>query len=221
MISVMVVDDHTVLRDGISHVINLEKNMEVIAEASRPIEVKEKLTEIQPDIIILDIHLHGESGIELTSYITQYHSTSKVLILTVADDEQYLQNALDAGASGYLLKETTSEELIYGIMNVYKGDCVLPPSMTKDLLIHYRSRKHSLSPETTLTQREQEVLRELSKGLTNKEIARILFISDKTVKIHISNIYKKLKVKSRSQAIIYAVQKNLFPSVELVHSTQT
>ncbi|MFC7322950.1 response regulator [Halobacillus campisalis] len=96
MISVMVVDDHTVLRDEISHVINLEK-MEDIAEASRPIEVKEKLTEIQPDIIILDIHLHGESGIELTSYITQYHSTSKVLILTVADDKQYLQSAHDAG----------------------------------------------------------------------------------------------------------------------------
>ncbi|WP_082234878.1 response regulator [Halobacillus massiliensis] len=206
MIRVMVVDDHTVLRDGISHVINLDSNMKVVESASTIEEAIKKTEASLPDVILADIHLQDESGLDLTVFLKKKFPHIKILILTVEDNEHYLKQALDAGAEGYLLKDTSSDELIYGIQNIYKGNCVIPPSMTKEFL---HSRYHpGRSSQEILTPREKEVLRELAKGFTNKEIGRMLYISDKTVKIHISNIYKKLKVSSRSQAIVYAVQKN-------------
>ncbi|MCA1010118.1 response regulator [Halobacillus halophilus] len=213
MIRVMIVDDHSVLRDGIALVVNLAKELEVIEQASTANEVKEKIGLSQPDVVIMDIHLQEESGIELTRYMKKHYPKVKILMLTIADDEHYLQRALEAGAAGYLLKDTSSDELIHGIINVYRGDCVIPPSMTKNLVMNYKRRKHAVSSDSRLTKREHEVLHELTKGHTNKEIAHILYISDKTVKIHISNIYRKLKVKSRSQAVLYAVQNKLLPPV--------
>lgn len=215
MIRVMVVDDHVVLRDGITHVIRLEKGMEVVSEASSGEELRRNLMTCMADVIILDIHLQDVSGIELTQFVKKEYPECKVLILTFTDQDHYLQAAMDAGADGYLLKEMSIEELIYGIKSVEKGNCVIPPSMTKALL-HNQNKKEDIRSKT-LTQREFEVLRELAKGLSNKEIAHMLFISDKTVKIHISNIYKKLKVKSRSQALLYAVQQQWFNPSD-VHS---
>ncbi|MGR9050447.1 response regulator [Halobacillus faecis] len=215
MIRVMVVDDHVVLRDGISHVIRLQEGMEVVSEASSGEEFRRKIKNCAPNVIILDIHLQDVSGIELTQLVKEDYPECKVLILTFSDNDYYLQASMDAGADGYLLKEMSSEELVYGIKSVYKGNCVIPPSMTKALL-HNQNKKENVQSKT-LTQREFEVLRELSKGLSNKEIAHILFISDKTVKIHISNIYKKLKVKSRSQALLYAVKQQWFNPSD-VHS---
>ncbi|MFC0522025.1 response regulator [Pontibacillus salicampi] len=207
MINVIVVDDHTVLREGICKVIELEKTIRVVEEANSGRELRQQLAKQPPDVILLDIHLPEENGIELTLYIKEHYPQCKVLVLTMADEEHYMKAALDAGADGYMLKETSSEELIRGILNVCKGDCIISPSMTKKLLLPYRQKQPEAS--RSLTNREREVLKELAKGLTNKEIANILYISDQTVKIHISNIYKKLKVKSRSQAIVYAVEKNL------------
>ncbi|UOQ44258.1 response regulator transcription factor [Halobacillus salinarum] len=211
MIRVMVVDDHAVLRDGIVHVINLEENMKVVGEASGGEEVKAKAAHAKPDVIVMDIHLQEECGVDITAYLQAHHPEIKVLMLTVADEDHYLQRSLDAGAAGYLLKEMTSKELVYGIVNVWKGHCVIPPSMTKNLLKNYKNRRDSYTGDHPLTHREKEVLMELTKGLSNKEIARTLFISDKTVKIHIRNIYKKLEVKSRSQVMLYAIQKKLIP----------
>ncbi|ELK48031.1 response regulator transcription factor [Halobacillus sp. ACCC02827] len=213
MIRVMIVDDHAVLRDGIALVFQLEKDMEVVAQAGTAEEVRRKVPIVQPDILLMDIHLQEESGIELTRFIRDEYPDMKVLMLTIEDEEMYLKQALQAGASGYLLKETSSEELIHGVRNVYKGYCVIPPSMTAHLLTDKTGGRHTKKP-STLTQREQEVLQELVKGFTNKEIAHSLFISDKTVKIHISNIYRKLQVKSRSQAILYAVRNQLLLPIE-------
>lgn len=135
----------------------------------------------------------------------------RVLVLTMFEDNEYLMEALRAGADGYLLKDSSSEQVVAAIRMVSQGDSVIHPRMTKKLITYHHQQTKSEPNENILTKREKEILFELAKGLSNKEIAEALFISDKTVKIHINKIFKKLNVKSRSQAVIYAVRNQLVP----------
>ncbi|WP_368296873.1 response regulator [Cytobacillus firmus] len=210
MIQVLLVDDHTVLRDGIRSILDLESDIQVAGEAVSGNEVLMKVEEYRPDCILMDINLPGKNGIEVTSLVKSQYPNCRVLVLTMFEDDEYLMEALRAGADGYLLKDSSSEQVVAAIRMVSQGDSVIHPRMTKKLITYHQQTK-SESNENTLTEREKEILFELVKGLSNKEIAEALFISDKTVKIHINKIFKKLNVKSRSQAVIYAVRHQLVP----------
>jgi DNA-binding NarL/FixJ family response regulator len=221
-IRVVVADDHIVLLDGISRIIEMEDDIEVVGRARNGLEALMLVEEHKPDVVLMDINMPVMDGLEATQRIKEVASQTEVLILTMFDEEGYFFPMIAAGASGYLLKESPSYEVIQAIRIVSRGESMIHPSLAKKLLdsyctpsddqklltskgnkipLHRREKAHRL-----LTPREIEVLRLLIAGETNKEIADSLYISDKTVKIHVNKIFKKFEVKSRSQAIIYAVR---------------
>lgn len=210
MINVMLVDDHAILRDGLKTIISLESDMEVVGEATGGAEMEVLLKSKRPDVIVMDINMPEQNGIELTKIVKKEYPAVKVLILTMYKHDEYFMSALKEGADGYLLKDSPSEHVIDAIRTVHRGESIIHPAMTKKL-ISYHQQETQVKEDTVLTEREKEVLVCLVEGLSNKEIAARLFISDKTVKIHVSKIFKKLDVKSRSQVVIYAVQHKLVP----------
>ena len=211
MIKILVVDDHAFLRDAIRSILEDESDMKVVGEASSGDEVLGKVEECGPDCILMDINLPGKNGIEATELVKKFHPSCRVLVFTMYEHDEYLMDALQAGADGYLLKDSSSEQIVAAIGMLYRGDSVIHKRMTKKLITYQQQKMKVESKENELTEREKEILFELVKGLSNKEIAEVLYISDKTVKIHINKIFKKLNVKSRSQAVIYAVRNQLVP----------
>ncbi|WP_439020636.1 response regulator [Bacillus thuringiensis] len=211
MIKILVVDDHAFLRDAIRSILEDESDMKVVGEASSGDEVLGKVEECGPDCILMDINLPGKNGIEATELVKKKYPNCRVLVFTMYEHDEYLMDALQAGADGYLLKDSSSEQVVAAIRMLYQGDSVIHPRMTKKLITYHQQKMKVESNENELTEREKEILFELVKGLSNKEIAEVLYISDKTVKIHINKIFKKLNVKSRSQAVIYAVRNQLVP----------
>ncbi|WP_349409844.1 response regulator transcription factor [Pseudalkalibacillus sp. SCS-8] len=210
MINVMLVDDHAVLRDGLSNIFEMEEDINVVGEAVSGNEALESIGEIKPDVVLLDINLPDKNGVELTAILKRDYPDIKILILTMHSMDEYFMAAIREGADGYLLKDAPSVQVVEAIRTVAKGESVIDPSLTKKLLGFYNQKNES-SDKNELTDREKEVLICLVEGLSNKEIGEKLFISDKTVKIHVSKIFKKINVKSRSQAVIYAVQNQLVP----------
>jgi DNA-binding NarL/FixJ family response regulator len=228
-IRVLLVDDHIVLLEGMSRIIELEEDMQIVGQATNGSEAVSLVEKIKPDVVLMDINMPEMDGLQATHRIKQISPQTEVLILTMFDKEEYLLWVIKAGASGYLLKDSPSYEVIQAIRIVSKGESMLHPSMTRKLLTQYS--KHSSPPDQqnntsfikeniqwekqytvnseNLSPRESEVLKQLVDGKTNKEIAEHLYISDKTVKIHVNKIYKKFQVKSRSQAIIYAIQNHV------------
>jgi DNA-binding NarL/FixJ family response regulator len=214
MIKLMLVDDHAVLRDGLKNIVGMESDIEVVGEAVNGGEAIGKVEELMPDVILMDINIPERNGIEVTGLIKAIYPSIKILILTMYNHDEYFYSAIREGADGYLLKDAPSDHVVDAIRAVAKGQSVIHPSMTKKFLNFSSPKKESVEvekKESLLTEREKDVLLCLVKGMTNKEIAENLFISDKTVKIHVSNIFKKLEVKSRSQVVIYAVQNQLVP----------
>ncbi|MFE9080903.1 response regulator [Bacillus mobilis] len=214
MIKILVVDDHAFLRDAIRSILEDESDMKVVGEASSGDEVLGKVEEFGPDCILMDINLPGKNGIEATDLVKKKYPNCRVLVFTMYEHDEHdehLMDALQAGADGYLLKDSSSEQVVAAIRMLYRGDSVIHPRMTKKLITYHQQKMKVESNENELTEREKEILFELVKGLSNKEIAEVLYISDKTVKIHINKIFKKLNVKSRSQAVIYAVRNQLVP----------
>jgi len=213
MIRLMLVDDHAVLRDGLKNILDMESDIEVVAEAVNGNDAIEKVKSAMPDVILMDINLPEKNGIEATSIIKRQYPCVKILVLTMYDHDEYFMSAIREGADGYLLKDAPSQHVIDAIRAVASGQSVIHPSMTKKLLGFQQPKEEPVKEksDSALTNREREVLLCLVKGMNNKEIAQNLFISDKTVKIHVSNIFKKLGVKSRSQVVIYAVQHQLVP----------
>ncbi|WP_078549996.1 response regulator [Litchfieldia alkalitelluris] len=210
MIKLMLVDDHAVLRDGLKTILELEEDIQVIGEAISGEEAIEKATVLLPDIILMDINMPGKNGVEVTGILKKKHPGIKILMLTMHNHDEFFMTAIREGADGYLLKDAPSDQVVDAIRTVAKGESVIHPSMTRKLLT-FHQQKAEPTNDTTLTEREKDVLLCLVEGLSNKEIAEKLFISDKTVKIHVSKIFKKLDVKSRSQVVIYAVQNQLVP----------
>jgi DNA-binding NarL/FixJ family response regulator len=211
MINILIVDDHAILRDGLKNILSFEEDMKVVGEAISGEEALKLAEELAPDVIIMDINLPGINGVETTSLIKTKNPAARILVLTMYTHDEYLLAALKAGADGYLLKDAPSEHVVEAIKAVSRGESMITPSMTKKLVNMHLQQTQVRRDDSNLTDREQEVLIGLVEGLSNKEIAEKLFISDKTVKIHVSKIFKKLEVKSRSQAVIYAVQNQLVP----------
>ncbi|MBT2659611.1 response regulator transcription factor [Bacillus sp. ISL-45] len=210
MIRLMLVDDHAVLRDGLRNIISVEEDIEVVGEAVSGDDALLQVEKCKPDMILMDINMPLKNGVEVTGILKKKYPHIKVLVLTMHSHEEYFMSAIREGADGYLLKDAPSDQVVEAIRTVARGESVIHPSMTRKLLA-FHQQKQAQQEGTTLTEREKEVLLCLVEGLSNKEIADRLFISDKTVKIHVSKIFKKLNVKSRSQVVIHAVQHQLVP----------
>lgn len=213
----MIVDDHAILRDGLKTIFSHDPGISQIDEAvsAEDLFIKLETTQIPPDVIVLDINLPGMNGVDAICSIKRFNKSIKVLILTMYNQEEYLMKALSRGADGYLLKDAPAEELLQAIKKVVTGESILAPGLTRKLIDYHVKQQEK--EELGLTNREQEVLVCLVDGLSNKEIADRLYISDKTVKIHVSKIFKKLNVKNRSQAVMAAVNQQLVPWPEDPH----
>lgn len=210
MIKLMLVDDHAVLRDGLRNIISVVEDIEVVGEAVSGDDALVQVEKCQPEMILMDINMPVKNGVEVTGILKKKYPHIKILVLTMHSHEEYFMSAIREGADGYLLKDAPSDQVIEAIRTVARGESVIHPSMTRKLLA-FHQQKQTEQEDNTLTEREKEVLLCLVEGLSNKEVADRLYISDKTVKIHVSKIFKKLNVKSRSQVIIHAVQHQLVP----------
>ena len=212
-IRVMIADDHALFRHGLKIVLDAESDLEVVAEASDGEEAVSRAEEATPNIILMDVRMPKLSGIDAAARLKQSLPASKVVMLTVSDDEQDLFEAIKAGASGYLLKEIEPAEVARAIRQIHAGQSLLSPSMASKLLTEFatmtkRAEERSFEAPR-LTEREMEVLKLVAQGLSNREIAKQLYISENTVKNHIRNILEKLHLHSRMEAVIYAVREKL------------
>lgn len=210
-IRVLLCDDHTIVRDGLRNLLNAEPDLEVIGEATDGLQALNLVGELEPHVLLLDINMPNLGGMETLERLHKQDPRLRVLILTMFNQEEYLFRTIRAGACGYLLKDSPVTEVIEAIRTVMRGGSVIPPHLTERLFAYHREQEH---PEETVAQeqlspREMEVLTTLVQGLSNKDIAKQLFITETTVKLHISNLYRKLGVKSRSQAIMLAVREKL------------
>lgn len=213
-IRVILAEDHAVVRQGTKQLLDRYSDIEVVGMASDGEEAVKLVQELQPDVAILDIRMPRMSGIEATRRIKADFPDVAVLALTAHDDDEYVFALLEAGANGYLLKTAEIEELVKAIRAVHSGQPALDPLVTRKVVSQFMSGKslpdvisHVEDEMEGLTSREIEVLQMVGQGLTNKEVAQRLFISDRTVQAHLSNIFSKLQVTSRTEAVMYGIRK--------------
>lgn len=212
MIKILIVDDHAVVRMGLTMLLNTNPEMEVIGEASEGNEGIKKAVKLKPSVVVMDLSMpHGKDGLSATSELKKLMPEVNILVLTMHDDEEYLFRAIQAGASGCILKSAPHDELMSAIESVAKGDAYLHPSATKRLMEEYLGgMKHDSTDSLHhLSDREKEVLTLIAKGYSNKEIAEQLIISVKTVETHKSNVMEKLQMKTRPELVEYALKKGL------------
>jgi two-component system response regulator DegU len=211
-ISVLIADDHTMLRQGLKQILELEDDIEVVAQASNGSEAIQLAKEHRPDVILMDINMPGINGLQAIKQIKDERLTSRIIVLTIHEDREYLFKTLQMGAEGYVLKDAEPKVLVDAIRNVHSGRSYIQPNMTMELVREFsRVTMHERDKDcdSNLTAREMEVLKLIAEGMINKEIAKALYISEKTVKNHVSNIFRKLNVSDRTQAAIYAFKHNL------------
>lgn len=211
-IKVMLVDDHLVVLRGLKFYLNTQPEIEVIGEAENGEKALEKYEELAPDVVLMDLMMPVMDGVEATKKLIEAHPDAKVVVLTSYSDQDHVIPALQAGAVGYQLKDIDPDELVNTIQAANKGEKLLHPKATNLLLeqMHGGATKKSPDAHFKLTNREKDVLYQISLGRSNKEIASHLYITEKTVKTHVSNILSKLQVHDRTQAAIYAMKENLF-----------
>jgi DNA-binding NarL/FixJ family response regulator len=211
-IKVLVVDDHTIVRDGICALLALAGDIEVVGEATNGSEALQKIREVHPDVVLMDIAMPIMGGLEATRRINKEFPKTKVLVLTQYDDKEYFFPVIESGASGFISKAAASSELTVGIRSVYRGDSYLSPSVTKLLVENYQhtsSERANQDPYRQLTGREREVLKLLAEGHSTQEIAEILIITPKTVEGHKTNLMAKLGVHNRVELVKYALRKGI------------
>jgi NarL family two-component system response regulator LiaR len=210
VIRILLVDDHALVREGTRRLLETENDVQVVAEASSGEEAIEVARSLQPDIAVMDIAMPGIGGIEATRAIKKYCPETAVLILSAYDDEPYLLALLDAGAAGFLLKNVHGQELIQAIRAVARGESLLQPAIAEKMM-----RRLSARPDTTmrstnlLSEREFDVLRLAARGLPNKEIAARMSLSIRTVHSHLANIFMKMQVGSRTEAVLLALRQGM------------
>lgn len=214
MIKIIITDDQDIVREGLASLLQLREELDVIATARNGQEAFEKAKELEPDIVLMDIRMPVSNGVEGTKLITSSLTGVKVLMLTTFKDSELIAEALEEGASGYLLKDMSADTIVKAVMTVQSGGMVLPPELTAQMLNEWKREKQLKGTEEKekpkephdLTEREMEVLAQLGYGLNNKEIAEKLYITEGTVKNHVSNIISKLSVRDRTQVAIYSVR---------------
>lgn len=207
--NIMIADDHAMIREGIKQLLEYDGDIKVIAEASDGEECLELLEKIQPDILLLDINMPKKNGLEVLEELKKKRNFTKVLILTVHNEVEYLIKAVDIGVDGYILKDSESSELKKAIDAVLNNETFIQPSLIPLLNVRLIKRDKDMDRIDLLTKREREVLIQVANGMFNKEIADCLLISERTVKNHISSIFKKIEVSDRTQAAVFAIRNNL------------
>ena len=208
-IKILIADDHALVRDGTRQILEHERDMEVVAEAGDGEEAVELATRFKPDVAIIDISMPKLDGIEATKQIKALCPSIAVLILTAYDDEQFIFSLLEAGAAGYLLKSIRGHELVQAIRAVYAGESVLHPSVARKVLDRFvpsSGKPRKQESQEVLSEREMEVLRLVTRGLSNKDIAEDLCLSMRTVQAHLGRIFNKLNVGSRTEAVVCALK---------------
>jgi DNA-binding NarL/FixJ family response regulator len=214
-IKILLVDDHAVVLRGLQFFLGTQKDFEIVGEAHNGKEAIEMMEQCQPDVVLMDLVMPVVDGIEATAYITRHYPEVRVLVLTSFSDQDYVLPALQAGASGYLLKDMKPDQIVEAIRGAYSGNVQLHPDVTQKLMLQAVSQapkpmaeetSASVQPLEQITRREKEVLSLIAQGLSNKEIASVLHIAEKTVKTHVSSILSKLNLADRTQAALYAVK---------------
>lgn len=210
-IKVMIVDDHLVVREGLRQLLEIEDDIEVVAEAGNGLECLEMIEKSPPDLLFMDVRMPGISGIEATRLVCQRHSQVKVIMLTIYEDDQYVRESIRAGAKGYVLKKVGRDELIRIVRDVMEDRAFLDPKVASAVFDHMKqgTGKRAGEREETLTLRELEVLKCIADGSGDRAIAESLHISEHTVRSHIKNLYRKLGVSSRAHAVAKALRDGL------------
>lgn len=208
-VKIMIADDHSMIREGLKSLLELEGDIEVIAEAEDGVDCLEKLKVYTPDVLLLDINMPRKNGLEVLQSLKSSRSKVKVLVLTVHNEVEYLMKAVDIGVDGYILKDSESAELKKAIFAIVDGENYIQPSLIPALNSKMIEKNLDEGKIDSLTKRELEVLKLLAVGMYNKEVAENLHISERTVKNHVSNIFKKLEVTDRTQAAVFAIRNNL------------
>ena len=210
-IRLILVDDHKLFREGLRRILELQEGLQVVGEAGNGEEAL-RLADLCPcDVILMDINMPGLNGVEATRQVKERHPRTAVLVLSIHDDREYLLEVLNAGAAGYVLKDIEPVKLVEAIRLVAAGESVVDPSLTSKLIseltrLSVRGEEVVANP---LTEREREVLALMAEGLNNRDIAAKIFVSEKTVKNHVTNIFRKLDVSDRTQAVVQGVKRKL------------
>ncbi|MCP3761256.1 response regulator transcription factor [Domibacillus sp. A3M-37] len=216
---IIIIDDHQLFREGVKRILDFEETFEVLAEGDDGTEALTLVEEHNPDVVIMDINMPEMNGVEATRKLVDKYPDTKIIILSIHDDENYVTHALQSGALGYLLKEMDAEELVEAVKVVADGGSYLHPRVTHNLIADYRRLSNDdgkgkgfqqaevVRPLHLLTRRECEVLQLLADGKSNRGIGEALYISEKTVKNHVSNILQKMNVNDRTQAVVTAIKK--------------
>lgn len=212
---IVIADDHAVVRTGFTMILNYQEDMEVVGTAADGVEAYQKVMKYKPDVLIMDLSMPpGESGLIATSKISESFPDTKILILTMYDDEEYLFHVLRNGAKGYILKNAPDEQLILAIRTVFKGETYVDMKLTTSLVNEFvnnsgNDKQTTTDPYKILSKREIEILPLIAKGYGNKDIAEKLFVSVKTVEAHKTHIMQKLELKSKPELVEYAMKKKL------------
>jgi NarL family two-component system response regulator LiaR len=217
-IRIVIADDHTVFRQGTRGLLERENDMEVVGEAGDGEEAIKIIERLKPDVAILDIAMPKLNGVEVTKRVKPKQPSTAILILTAYDDDEYIFALLEAGAAGYLLKDVDSQEVVDAVRAVHTGESVLHPVIARKVVSHFRPSPSDAAkekPAIELSEREMEVLRLAAKGMSNNDIADALFINVRTVQGHLSSIFNKLSVGSRTEAIFQAVKRGWLSFEEL------
>ena len=208
-VKIMIADDHSLIREGLKNLLELEGDIEVVAEAEDGMQCLDKLEYITPDVLLLDINMPKKNGLEVLRVLKDRKSKVKVLVLTVHNETEYLMKAVDIGIDGFVLKDSESSELKKAIFAIVDGETYIQPSLIPALNSKMIEKDKDGAKIDLLTRRELEVLKLLAVGMYNKEVAEKLDISERTVKNHVSNIFKKIEVTDRTQAAVFAIRNNL------------
>ncbi|WP_336864904.1 response regulator transcription factor [Peribacillus frigoritolerans] len=217
--SIIIIDDHQLFREGVKRILDFESSFDIVAEGDDGSEAMDLVETHKPDVVIMDINMPNMNGVEATKMLVNRYPETKVIILSIHDDENYVQHALKTGAQGYLLKEMDADALIDAVRVVAEGGSYLHPKVTNNLVKEYRRLSaeedahrdsvHAVEirrPLHLLTRRECEVLQLLADGKSNRAVGETLYISEKTVKNHVSNILQKMNVNDRTQAVVLAIK---------------
>ena len=208
-IKVLIVDDHTVVRDGLTTMLGRQKDFSVVGEAKNGLEAVERAREVQPNVILMDLRMPELDGVEAMRRIRAEDPDINFIVLTTYDSDEYIFHAIEAGAKGYLLKDASREELFQAVRAVHRGESLIQPGVASRVLDRFAQLSRQATETEVLSEREVEVLRLMAKGAPNKEIAASLSISESTVKTHVANIFQKLEVNDRTGAVTQAVQRGI------------